>query len=57
MKIADVVITVSVDAEIKNFLGEKEVSERESVKRLCQVISQAMHDTYLKDQPTEGVEE
>ena len=55
MKIANVVITVSVNAEIKNFLGEKGVSEKESVKRLCQVISQAMHDTYLKDQPTEGV--
>ena len=52
MKIADVVITVSVDAEIKNLLGEKEVSEKESIKRLCQMISQAMNDTYLKDQPT-----
>lgn len=53
MKIADVVLKIAIEAEIKNSLGKKEVFDKSDVIRVSQIVSKAIRDRYLEDQPPE----
>lgn len=53
MKIADVVLKIAIEAEIKNSLGKKEVFDKSDVIRVSQMISEAMRDMYPEAQPKE----
>ena len=52
MKIAEIVFNISIEAEIKNSLGKKEVFDKSDISRVSQIVSKAIGDRYLGDQPS-----
>ena len=51
MKIADVVLKIAIEAEIKNPLGEKEVFGKGDASSAYQIVAEAMRDMYPEAQP------